>query len=59
MNDLLHSLDHGYVSVLTLLGLAFDTIDHIILLQRLKHVFTYMLLLSTGSFLTSQRELKL
>ena len=39
MNDPLHPLDHGNVSVLTLFNLsaAFDTIDHTIL-QRLEHV---------------------
>ena len=41
MNDLLHSLDHGNVSVLTLLDLsaAFGTIDHTILFQCLEHGF--------------------
>ena len=41
MNDLLRSLDHGNVSVLTLLDLlaAFDTIDHTILPHRLERVF--------------------
>ena len=40
MNDLLRSLDHGNVSVLTLLDLsaAFGTTDNTILLQRLEHV---------------------
>ena len=41
MNDLLHSLDHGSVSVLTLLDVsaAIDTTAHTILLQHLEHVF--------------------
>ena len=41
MNDLLRSLDHGNVSVLTLLDLsaAFDTTDHTIPLHHLEHVF--------------------
>ena len=41
MNDLLRSLDHGNIFVLTLLDLsaAFDTIDHTILLHRLDQVF--------------------
>ena len=41
MNDLLYSLDHENVSVLTLLDLsaAFDTIAHTILLQHLEHGF--------------------
>ena len=41
MNDLLCSLNHENVSVLTLLDLsaAFDTINHTFLLQRLEHVF--------------------
>ena len=40
-NHLLRSLDHGNVSVLTLLNLsaAFDTVDHTVLPQRLEHVF--------------------
>ena len=38
MNDILHALDNGDVTVVTLLDLsaAFDTIDHI-LCQRLEH----------------------
>ena len=41
MNDLLRSLDHGNVFVLTLLDLsaAFDTIDRTILLHCLEYVF--------------------
>ena len=41
VNDLLHSLDQGNVSLLTLLDLsaAFDTIYHTILRQLLEHVF--------------------
>jgi len=39
MNNLIHSLDRGNVSVLTLLDLsaAFGKLDHTILLQLLKH----------------------
>ena len=38
MNDILHALDNGDVTVVTLLDLsaAFDTIDHNILCQRLE-----------------------
>ena len=41
MNDLLYSLDHGDIYVLTLLDLsaAFGTIDHTILFQCLEHGF--------------------
>ena len=40
MNDVLHVLDNGDVSLLTLLDLsaAFDTIDHNMLLQRLEQL---------------------
>lgn len=41
MNDLLHSLDGGKMSIITLLDLtsAFDTIDHFILLKKLERDF--------------------
>ena len=39
MNDLLHSLDHGNVSVLTLLDLSAAATDHTILLHHLEHAF--------------------
>ena len=41
MNGLLTALDNGKICILTLLDLsaAFDTIDHNILLHRLKHTF--------------------
>ena len=40
MNDILHALDNGDVTVITLLDLsaAFNTIDHNILCQRLEHL---------------------
>ena len=41
MNDILHALDNGDVTVVTLFDLsaAFDTIDHNILYQRLEHLY--------------------
>ena len=41
MNDILHALDNGDVTVVTLLDLsaAFDTIDHTILSHRLEHLY--------------------
>ena len=41
INDILHVLDNGDVTVVTLLGLsaAFDTIGHNILFQRLEHLY--------------------
>ena len=41
MNDILHALDNGDVTVVTLLDLsaAFDTIDHNILCQRLEQLY--------------------
>ena len=41
MNDILHALDDGSISVLTLLDLsaAFDIIDHKILLDRLENLY--------------------
>ena len=41
MNDILHALNNGDATVVTLLDLsaAFDTIDHNILCQRLEHLY--------------------
>ena len=41
MNDILHALDNGDVTVVTLLDLSatFDTIDYNILCQRLEHLY--------------------
>ena len=46
MNDVLHALGNGDVFLLTLLDLsaAFDTIDHNIFLQRLKHLYGILIL---------------
>ena len=56
-NDILVSLDSGHSSALLLLDLsaAFDTIEHNILLHRLKHWFgnTIFALSSLSSFLTN------
>ena len=39
MNDLLHASDDGHMSVLSLLDLAIETIDHVILSQRFSSTF--------------------
>ena len=41
INGILHALDNGDVTVVTVLGLsaAFDTMDHNILCQRLEHLY--------------------
>ena len=41
ISDILHALDNGDVTLVTLLDLsaAFDTIDHNILCQRLEHLY--------------------
>ena len=59
-SDILNSIDDGHVSVLTMLDLssAFDTIDHEILLKRLKITLVLMVLLLNGSNLTSPTEFK-
>ena len=39
MNDIVHALVNGDVTVVTLLDLSFDTIDHNIICQRLEHLY--------------------
>ena len=56
-NDILVSLDSGlYIVLLLNLSTAFDTIDHNILLHRLKHWFgnSFSVLSSLSSFLTNR-----
>ena len=61
MNDILHALDNGDVTVVTLLdqSAAFGTIDHNILCQRLEHLNGILVHFSTGSDPTFPAELRL
>ena len=58
LNDLLHSLDRGNVSVVTLLDLS-AAFDHTILLQRLRRVFDihkYTALHGFSSYLSNRTQ---
>ena len=61
VNDLLLAIDDDKLSVLVLLELsaAFETIDHDILLHRLRHVWVFKALCYLGSDLFSLKGFKL